>query len=127
MNYLKAQATTNKLLKKFGQTVTLTTQVQGAYNVATGKVSVSQDEQTTIGAVFDWGTSTSPSYGADWNGSGLVQANDRQLMLSPVGITAPNLGDMAIIGDTQYTIVAPIKIEAPAGIPVVIICGIRGI
>lgn len=127
MNYLKAQATANKLLTRNGQPVTLISKIQGAYNVATGTHSVSEDEQIAVGAVFDWGTINNPTHGGDLLKNSLTQINDRQLMLSPIGIIPPNIGDMVIIGDVQYTIVPPLKIVAPAGIPVVIVCGIRGI
>jgi len=127
MNYLKFQDISNKLLKKFGQTITLILQTQGTYNVATGTISVVKNQQTVIGAVFDWGTLDRPGYGENWIGNGLVQTNDRQLLISALGIIPPNLGDMVVIGASQYTIIPPLKIEAPAGIPVFIVCGIRGI
>lgn len=127
MSYLKNQATADKLLKKFGQYMTITSQSSGGYNTATGTLTQVEVNQTVVGAIFDWGTYTHPTYGQEYEKDSLIQSQDRQLILSAKGITPPNLGDIVTIGEKQYRIVPPLKITAPAGIAVVIICNIRGI
>ena len=127
MSYIKNQATANRLLTKFGQSITLTSNTAGAYNVATGTSAITQTTQSAIGAIFDWGTENRPSYGQEFIDSSLIRSQDRQLLLSPVGINQPNLGDIATIQGKQYNLVPPMKSIAPAGICVLIICNIRGI
>lgn len=127
MSYLKNQATADKLLKKFGQSMTLTSKTPGTYNTATGSLSVSETTQTIIGAVFEWGTFNHPGYGTEYGVGDLIQIQDQQLFISAVGIIPPNLGDTVLIQDKEYTIVAPLKQIAPAGITVVIMCNIRGV
>lgn len=127
MSYLKNQATANKLLKKFGQSMTLTSKTLGTYNTATGSLTVSETTQTIIGAVFEWGSTARPAYGIEYTKDSLIQIQDQQLFISAVGIVPPNLGDTVLIQDKQYTIVPPLKQIAPAGITVVIMCNIRGV
>jgi len=127
MSYLKNQATANKLLKKFGQSMTLTSKTSGTYNTATGSLTVSETTQTIIGAVFEWGSTDRPTYGIEYTKDSLIQIQDQQLFISAVGIVPPNLGDTVLIQDKQYTIVPPLKQIAPAGITVVIMCNIRGV
>lgn len=127
MSYLKNQISATKMLTKFGQPVVITSEVVGTYDTSTGSVSVTKSIQSAIGAVFDWGGTTRPSYGEEWLNRGLIQIQDRMLLLSATGITPPNLGDTITLQGKDYSIVPPLKIEAPAGIPIFIVCNIRGI
>ncbi|CAB4169205.1 hypothetical protein UFOVP1516_75 [uncultured Caudovirales phage] len=127
MSYLKNQATANKLLKKFGQSMILTSKSSGTYNTTTGSLSVSETTQNIIGVVFEWGSFDRPIYGMEFSKDSLIQVMDQQLIISAVGIIPPNLGDTVLIQGKQYTIVPPLKHVAPAGITVVIVCNIRGV
>lgn len=127
MSYLKNQATADKLLQKFGQSMTLTSKISGAYNTATGSLTVSETTQTVIGAVFEWGSFDQPNHGMEYTKESLIQVQDKQLFISAVDITPPNLGDTVLIQEKEYTIVPPLKQIAPAGITVVIMCNIRGV
>ena len=127
MSYLKNQATADKLLKKFGQSMTLISKYTTSYNTQTGTSTLIEDTQTIIGAVFEWGTFNHPGYGTEYGVGDLIQVQDQQLFISAVGIIPPNLGDTVLIQDKQFTIVPPLKQIAPAGITVVIMCNIRGV
>ena len=127
MNYLMNQATTTKMLTKYGQPVVITSEVAGNYNLETSTIVTTKTTQTSVGAVFDWGGGNAPRYGQQWIDAGLIQVQDKMLILSVGCITPPNLGDTVTLQGKPYSIVPPLKIEAPAGIPLFIVCNIRGI
>jgi hypothetical protein len=127
MSYLKAQATADKLLRKFGQSVVITHKTAGAYDPNTGITSVTDSTQTGIGAIFDWGTDGRFGLGIVFREGTDIVMGDKQLLLSVVGITPPSLGDQVTIGTKVYTIQGSLKIIAPAGIPVLIEANLRGI
>jgi hypothetical protein len=119
--YAKMQATANRLLKGKGQSITLSRQTAGAYNVATGTAAVTVTTQTAYGAMFEYG---------DKNIDGvLIQEGDKQLLLSALNsagtaLVAPALNDTVTINTVVYTVVR-IKPLSPAGTTVLFDCNIR--
>jgi hypothetical protein len=119
--YAKMQATANRLLKGKGQSITLSRQTAGAYNVSTGTASVTTTTQTAYGAMFEYG---------DKNIDGvLIKEGDKQLLLSALNsagtaLVAPQLNDTVTINTVVYTVVR-IKPLSPAGTTVLFDCNIR--
>jgi hypothetical protein len=119
--YAKMQATANRLLKGKGQSITLSRQTAGAYNVSTGTASVTTTTQTAYGAMFEYG---------DKNIDGvLIKEGDKQLLLSALNsagtaLVAPALNDTVTINTVVYTVVR-IKPLSPAGTTVLFDCNIR--
>ncbi|MFZ2407008.1 MAG: hypothetical protein WAW41_17875 [Methylobacter sp.] len=120
--YERMQQTANKMLKGKGQSITLTRQIAGAYDPATGAASVTTTTQTGTGAIFDYGNK-------NIDGT-LIKAGDKQLLLSAINaagtaLTAPLLNDTVTISGVVYTLVAPLKTISPAGTTILFECNIR--
>ena len=123
--YDRPKASATRMLKKYGQTVTLTNKSAGAYDPATGAASVTTATQTTEGAVFEWGLATI-RYGQGYIDQTLINVGDKQLFLSATELTTPPaLGDTVTIGSKVYTLVPPLKPLSPAGTVVLYECNIR--
>lgn len=103
-------------LRFFGQEVTLKYKRSGDYNPATGTVTVTETIQAAAGIVFDYGNK-------NIDGT-LIKAGDKQLYLSPSGITAPEVNDTAVVEGVTYTI-AMVKSLSPSGTPTLYECTIR--
>lgn len=93
----------------------------GEYDPATGAAAVTTTDEAGKGAVFDFGLHQSGQY---FQPGTMIQAGDKQLLLSPVGITAPKQGDEAIIGGVTWAIQS-VKTTAPAGEAVLYECLLR--
>lgn len=106
--------TADELLGEFGQGITLRRQNVGGYDPEAGGETVTTTDESGQGAVFDFGLHQS---GASFAAGSMIVAGDKQLYLSPVGISAPRAGDLAIIGGEAWSIVS-VKSTAPAGVPV---------
>lgn len=120
--YGNLQKTANRLLKGKGQTLTLTRQSAGTYDPTTGAATVTTTTQTVYGAVFD--------YGIDHIDGTLIQAGDKQLLISPfnsagAALTAPQINDTVTLGGVTYTLVEPLKTINPGGTTVLYDCNIR--
>jgi len=114
--YVDMAATAKELLTEFGQSVTLTRQTVGAYDPATGAAAVTTSAQTATGALFDYKNS-------QIDGT-LIVAGDRRLILSAVGITAPQVDDTITANGRTYTIKA-VSETNPAGTAVIFTCNVR--
>ena len=122
MSFYGDMATTaNELLSEFGQAVTIRRQTSGGYDPETGTTSVTTTNETGNGAVFDFGMHKS---GQSFTAESLILAGDKQLLLSPIGVSAPLPGHLAIIGGETWNIVS-IKATAPAGLAVLFECQLR--
>jgi hypothetical protein len=119
--YSDLAADADELLNEFGQSVTLTHIVPGAYDPTTGSVTNTTTTQTGTGVVFDFGLHQS---GAAFTAGSMILSGDKQLLLSTVGIIAPVPGDLATVGTDVWTI-ASIKSTAPAGTAVLHECQLR--
>jgi len=121
--YSRMQTTADRLLKGKGQAITITRQISGAYDPATGGATVTTTTQTGWGAIFDYGNK-------NIDGT-LIKQGDRQLLLSAVNaagtaLTAPALNDTVTDKNgIVYTIVNPLKTIAPAGTTVLFDCNLR--
>lgn len=113
--------TADELLGEFGQPVTIRRQTAGGYDPDTGGASITTSDESGKGAVFDFGLHQS---GSAFTAGSMIQSGDKQLLLSPVGMTAPAPGDLAVIGGETWSIVS-VKSTAPAGIAVLFECQLR--
>ena len=110
--------TANKLLIKFGQSVTLTRLASAAYDPATSSATITETTQTGRGAIFDYGNHAI-------NGTQIL-TGDKQLYLSAIGIVPPLVGDKVTVNSSVYTLV-DIKQLSPAGELVLCECQLRGV
>lgn len=102
--------------------VTLTRTPKGAYDPALGEAAPSGAPIVTrgVGLTFDYGLQNS---GAGTSGGSLIQAGDRQLLLSSltaagVAIPLPVKGDSCLAPDGVTYNVENVKTLAPAGVAV---------
>jgi hypothetical protein len=115
-DYAEMAESANESLAEFGQAVTLTHTVAGTYDPATGGVTNTTSVQYGTGAMTEWDS-------RQIDGS-LIKIGDRHLLLSPLNtagaaLTAPVLGDtITDAAGVIYTLTAPLKILAPAGVAV---------
>jgi hypothetical protein len=121
-DYSEIAETANEIIEEFGQAVTLTHVIPGAYDPTTGGVTNTTTTQTGTGAVVDWAA-------RQIDGT-LIKVGDRRLLLSAfktdgAALTAPVLGDTVSIGGVVYTLVEPLKTVGPAGITVIYECNLR--
>ncbi len=115
-NYKVIAATSQAVIKEFGQQVVMVSKVAGAYDPATGSASVTSSVKTGYGVVLDYGVKNIDGE--------LIKAGDKQLLLSTSGITTPTVNDVATIGSDLYTITM-VKTLSPAGTPLLFDCNIR--
>jgi hypothetical protein len=123
--YTRPLATASRLIKKFGQIVVISSSSQTGYNTSTGRAILTTTSQSSFGCIFEWGADNYPNNGEGYIDSSLIEVGDKKLLLSVNGITLPKLGDVATIGGLVYTIVNPIKIVSPSGVPIIVQCNIR--
>jgi|SRR5687768_11962080 len=116
-NYGKIATLADSILEEYGQSVTITKRIEGEYDPATGSVAVTESSQTGKGVVFD--------YGAKAIDGEVIQHGDKQLLLSVIGITAPEINDLVTIGSITRT-VTQIKDYNPGGTSVMLDCNLRG-
>ena len=120
--YTRMQQTANKLLQGKGQAVTITRQVSGTYDPATGAAIVTTTTQTGTGAIFDY---------SDRNIDGeLILSGDKQLLLSVVTaggyLTAPLVNDTVTDAGGVVRTITRVKALSPAGTTVLFDCNLRG-
>ncbi len=126
-DFTKPQATTDRLLTKFGQSVTLTKTVQGSYDPTTGNITNTTTTQTGTGTILDYGTQQAGIYSAPGS---LIQMGDKQLMLSALktdgaALTAPVNGDTVTDAAGKVWTITQVKAMAPAGTVVLYDCNLR--
>lgn len=102
----KAKLADNKLAY-FGQSVTITNKVTGAYDPNTGTVAQTITTQTGSAAIFDRGSK-------EIDGTTILMG-DKKMLLSAVGITKPQINDTVLVGSINYTIKEPLIEINPAG------------
>lgn len=127
-NYATPKASAHRMLTRYGQTVTLSRHTIGSYDPSTGSSTDTVTTQTATGIIFEWGrNSSSPSYGESNIDTSLILSGDKQLYLSPTGITTPIVNDtITDVNGKSYTIIV-VKELAPAGVTILIECNIRGV
>lgn len=100
-----------------GQTVTLTRSVEGAYNPATSKASITTTTQTGKGVILPL------SAGVKFLGGSNIPKGAKQCLLAGVGtngaaLALPHVGDVLTAGAVKYTVVEVSPLE-PAGLPII--------
>lgn len=118
-DYAEIAALGSELLAEFGGPVKLRKQVEGSYNTATSKATVTPSDKTLQGAFFSFPPNQSMVRGVT------VQATDKRLLLEAVEGTIPEAGDVIIDGElVQYSIIKvdPIK---PSTLAVLYDCHVR--
>jgi len=124
-NYTKTKASVERMLTKYGQSITLTHHSLGAYDPATGTATDTTSTQTGKGAIFEWGQQGStPSYGRSMIPESSIVSGDKQLFLSPTGITVPEVNDYVTDVNGVMYLIKMVKTLAPAGTVVLIECNI---
>jgi hypothetical protein len=108
---------TDELLNEFGQSVTVTLKSAGTYNPSAGT--------TTVTTVTQTGTAVILPYAEKFVDGTLIKLGDQQLLLSPVDISEPKVGDTVTVGTIVYTI-TNVKAYKPAGTLVLYDLNIRG-
>jgi hypothetical protein len=98
--YSEIAATVDRLIRKFGTTVTLTRVTPGTYDADAG--TTTGDTTTTwtggYGAVFDYEQK-------DIDGT-LIRQGDQRCYLSTVGIDTPQTGDTLTLNSDVFNVVA---------------------
>jgi len=124
-NYARVKATVERMLAKYGQDLTLTHHSIGAYDPATGTATDTTSTETAKGAIFEWGQlGSTPSYGKSMIPATSIVAGDKQLFLSPTGITVPEVNDYVTDANGAIYLIKMVKTLAPAGTVVLIECNI---
>ncbi len=116
-DYSKTATSTDRILTKFGQEVTITRRTAGTYDTSTGVSAVTETTQSGIGAIFDW-------QNRDVDGT-TIKTGDRRLLLSAVDITAPVVNDTVTVGSVVFTVMQ-VKPLAPSGTVVLYEINLRG-
>jgi len=116
-NYSSTQATADRLITKFGQSVVITNKSAGAYDPSTGTSSSVTTTQNAVAAIFDRGSN-------EIDGT-LILTGDKKMLFSAVGITKPEINDTVLVGSVTYTIKDPIKELNPAGTVIMYECNLR--
>lgn len=130
---VRARATAARLLAPISQggkaqAITLTHTAPRAYDTAAGTTTPVVTTQTGSGVVFEYNTFIRS--GIRNEPGSMVQAGDKQLLLSPLkadgtALTAPQVNDTASVAGVVYTITAVAPLS-PAGTPIYFECNIRG-
>lgn len=104
---LKARATALKLLLKFGQAMTLTQVVSGAYDPATGSAAITETLHTGVGVALNYSQNMI-------DGSAILHSDQRVYLNPQLGVT-PKAGDKLTFAGEVHSVIAS-KPLAPAGI-----------
>lgn len=95
----RARATADKLLDKFGKSITLTSVTEGSYDPTTGEMGAGTTTSTTHTAIIK-----------DFKGidfiSGVVQAGDRKVMIAALGTPTPQPADKVTIDSEVYQVMS---------------------
>lgn len=109
MNYSNLKVTARVLLKKFGQSMTLTRQVAGSYDPTTGSIALTTQTFVDFGVVLPY------SNGVSSIDDSLIQTGDRQVFIQMS--TEPKPTDKITIAGAVHNIVNVKPLE-PAGVNV---------
>jgi hypothetical protein len=109
-DYASSAATATRLLAQFGQDVTRRTNTPGAYNPATGAVTLTTADTTRKGCIFDY-----KGKGEVFIRGNLVIVGDKRLLVDATG--GADVTDEWIVDGVTYTCVSVGELN-PAGTPV---------
>lgn len=116
-NYTSSAATADRLIQKFGTTVTMARSVPGAYNPATGAPGTPTDTTQDVKAVV-------LDYPQKYIDGTLIREGDRKALVSAVGTTAPQPDD-TFTWKGQALVVVQAKELGPAGTAVLYTLQVR--
>lgn len=105
------------------QEVTITRNAVGIYDPATGTAPVTTTVETGKGALLEYQWRNDGQ--SEVNGTSILQG-DKDLWLSAVGISVPQINDTVVASGKTYTI-KQVKSENPAGTDVYHRCNVRGV
>lgn len=116
-NYANIAATALRMIVRFGQAVTITSRVQGAYNAATSAATVTETTQSTRGVLdqYKW---------REIDGS-LVKAGDIKLIIAAKGLSAPAINDTVALADGLKLTIKNVEVVSPGATPIIYICQVR--
>lgn len=119
-NYTKSLATVERLLAKFGQSVTFTRVTNGAYDPDTSTQALVETTYTASAVLLDYKGKDSGNLR-----DSMIEINDKKLLVSPVGLTeTPNANDKVTIGGVVWNVIN-VKSLNPAGTVVLYECQVR--
>lgn len=115
--YPDMAVTADALIREFGQTVTIKRIATGAYDPATGSATTNATTQTGFATVMDFGIK-------DIDGT-LIKTGDKRMLLSALGIVAPQVDDVVSFGSSSC-VIKNVNAQDPAGIAVYYDIQMRG-
>lgn len=115
-NYARTQATSRKLLAKFGQAMTLSQDIGSTYNPDTGAVS------NTVVTTIDNGVIFPYSNGIENAPDSLINKGDAQVLIQVAVVPKPL--DTLTINGVVWTIIN-VKALEPSGVNVLYECQVR--
>lgn len=96
---IRARATADRLIGKFGKQVTLTRITEGSYDPSTGDISGGSTTTQAVAALVK-----------DFNGieilSGAIQVGDRKVSIAALNSAEPQIGDTMTIDALVYNVLA---------------------
>jgi len=101
----KFRALSDKLIDKYGKSVTLTSVTNGAYNPATGTSAKTTATSTVKAIVEDYSLHSS---GVGFQ-TGLIKAGDKKVTIAALGITKPKPSDTVTIDAVVWNIVRVVE------------------
>lgn len=101
----KFRALSNRLIDKYGKSVTLTSVTNGAYNPATGTSAKTTATSTVKAIVEDYSLHSS---GVGFQ-TGLIKAGDKKVTIAALGITKPKPSDTVTIDAVVWNIVRVVE------------------
>jgi len=95
----KARNTANKMIAKFGKSITLTRVTEGSYDPTTGEMAASTNSTATLSALIQ-------DYKPFEYVSGAIESGDRQVTIAALDATIPNIGDTITIDALVYSVIS---------------------
>ena len=117
-DYASIATVADNIIINFGVPVIVTTKGTPTYNVDTGTVVSTTTTETTSGVITNYDKK-------DIDGS-LIQRGDKQLILSPIGITTIKPDAIVTVSGISYAVIS-VNETNPAGVSLVYILQIRGV
>ena len=112
--YDEMAAVADVLLRDFGKPLTLRVVTPGTYNPGTGSAADTTVDYAGTGALFDYELLAA---GQTWLDQKLIEAGDKQCLLSPAGVPVPKSGYKMVDGADIWRVMN-VKAVSPAGTPV---------
>lgn len=106
----------HRVMLRSGQVVTVTRRTSGDYDVSTGAVAITETTESGYGLPTD--------YKRDEIDGETVQQGDIKLLLSPTGITKPQINDEVTLSSGTFTIKSVNELS-PGGSAILYKCQLR--